>query len=55
MLIPASNDVINTILWTVGTIGLASPARDYVEALICLLRVPAGCRIMSGKDGFYYY
>ena len=54
MLIPASNDVINTILWTVGTIGLASPARDYVEALICLLRVPAGCRIMSGKDGFYY-
>ena len=55
MLIPASNDVINTILWTVGTIGLASPARDYVEALICLLRVPAGCRIMSGNDGFYYY
>ena len=55
MLIPASNDVINTILWTVGTIGLASPARDYVEALICLLRVPAGCRIKSGNDGFYYY
>ena len=55
MLIPASNDVINTILWTVGTIGLASPARDYVEALICLVKVPAGCSIQSGNGGFYYY
>lgn len=55
MLIPASNDVINTILWTVGTIGLASPARDYIEAWICLVSVPAGCSIQSGNGGFYYY
>ncbi len=55
MLIPASNDVINTILWTAGTIGLASPARDYVEAWICLIKVPPGCRIQSGDGGFYYY
>ena len=49
------NEVINTILWTAGTIGLASPARDYVEALICLVKVPAGCSIQSGNGGFYYY
>ena len=55
MLIPASNKEINTVFWTVGTIGLASPARDYIEAWICLLRVPAGCSIQSGNGGFYYY
>ena len=55
ILLPASNEVINTILWTAGTIGLASPARDYVEALICLVKVPAGCSIRSGNGGFYYY
>lgn len=55
LLIPVSHNVINTILWTAGTIGLASPARDYVEALICLISVPAGCSIQSGNGGFYYY
>ena len=55
MVIPAANAAINTILWTVGTIGLASPARDYVETWICLVRVPAGCSIQSGNGGFYYY
>ena len=55
LLIPASNDVINTVLWTVGVIGLATPARDYVEAWTCLISVPSESRIQSGVDGFYYY
>lgn len=55
MLLPASLKVMNTILWTIATIGLASPGNDYAEAFICMIKVPAKCKIQSGKEGFYYF
>ena len=55
MLLPSTYQVINTLLWTTGTIGLASPANDYADALRCLINVPSKCKIQSGNDGFYYF
>ena len=55
MLIPASLKVTNTILWSIGTIGLASPANDYAEVIICMNKVPSKCKIQSGNGGFYYF
>ncbi|MCR5166134.1 MAG: DUF3267 domain-containing protein [Oscillospiraceae bacterium] len=55
MLLPSEYKVINTLLWTTGTIGLASPANDYADALRCLRSVPPECKIQSGKGGFYYF
>ena len=55
MLLPSTYQVINTLLWTTGTIGLASPANDYADALRCLINVPSKCKIQSGNGGFYYF
>ncbi|MBO5320658.1 MAG: DUF3267 domain-containing protein [Ruminococcus sp.] len=55
MFLPSTYQVINTILWTMGTIGLASPANDYADVLRCLRSVPYKCKIQSGKGGFYYF
>ena len=55
MLLPSGYRVINTLLWTTGTIGLASPANDYADVLGCLRSVPRECKIQSGKGGFYYF
>lgn len=55
MLFPASLKATNTILWTIGTIGLASPANDYAEVIICMSKTPSKCKIQSGNDGFYYF
>ena len=55
MLLPSTYQVINTLLWTTGTIGLASPANDYADAFRCLINVPSKCKIQSGNGGFYYF
>ena len=55
MLLPSTYQVINTLLWTIGTIELASPANDYADAVRCLRSVPSKCKIQSGKGGFYYF
>ena len=55
MLLPSAYRVTNTLLWTVGTIGLASPANDYADVIRCMRSVPPECKIQSGKGGFYYF
>ena len=55
LFMPSTYQVINTLLWTTGTIGLASPANDYADALRCLINVPSKCKIQSGNGGFYYF
>ncbi len=55
MLIPSVHNVINTILWTIGTIGLATPTNDYIDAFNCFVKAPSKSMIQAGSDGFYYF
>lgn len=55
VLIPSSYQVLNTILWTSGAIGLGAAGNDYIEILIVAVKVPRKMKIISGEDGFYYY
>ena len=55
LLLPSEYSAVNTVLWTIGTIGLASPANDYIEAAICFINAPAKSMIQAGEEGFFYY
>lgn len=55
MITSSVHSVINTILWTAGTIGLATPANDYIDAFNCFIKAPSKSMIQSGNDGFYYF
>lgn len=55
MVLPNGYQVLNTILWASGTIGLGAAGNDYVETLIIAVKVPGKMKIISGKEGFYYY
>lgn len=47
--------IIDTIMWCVGTVSLATPGNDYVEVFLVLKQVPRQAVIQSGSEGFYWY
>ena len=55
VVLPNGYQVLNTILWASGTIGLGAAGNDYIEILIVAVKVPRKMKIISGKEGFYYY
>lgn len=52
---PASVVKINTLLWSVGCIGLATSCQDYVVILHTLCHVPSKSRIQLSNGELHYF
>lgn len=55
MFIPICMVKVNTLLWSIGVVGLTTSCQDFVVALYTILHVPCNTMIQYSVDGLNYY
>lgn len=53
--VPVSMIKINTLLWSIGSVGLITSCQDYIVVLYTLIHVPHNVMIQYSVDGLNYY
>ena len=51
----SNNQILNSIMWTMGVIGLVSPCPDYLNVYCVLKQVPKGAYIQDDESGMCWF
>lgn len=51
----SNNQILNSIMWAMGVIGLVSPFPDYLNVYLVLKQVPKGAFIQDDENGMCWF
>ena len=51
----SNNQILNSIMWAMGVIGLVSPSPDYLNVYLVLKQVPKGAFIQDDENGMCWF